>query len=307
MQVLGIIFIVFSVTCASAKPYEYSYYISTPEHFQSLAVRDGAAIVNGFNPNIRQSRGPEFIPNNPLDRRYPLNGPDFRGVMDEQDPTLRQGRVRPGFIPNERYPLNSPDFRRRMDGEFGPQFNPNERYPVYEPDLRRGTDEEYDGFNPSNIPNRRYPDFRSRSEDIPDGGLDPLFNQGDQRRQFSNSAQYPRFNQIGSYSLNQNSPDFDETYPEFGRRIRPLMPQHTGISRRASAPEKNKDREEVTTSIPCTFCGIDKVNGRDGINETDPDSETVEPRNGLVQSNAVTPANVVLPFNPPVFPYYVVA
>lgn len=272
MKVISIVVFLFSASCSVlSKPYEYSYYLSLPGHYQSLAVRDGEVTVNDIptsanvgpvNPNFRQGRiGPGFSRNPEFGRRFPINpiGPDFsRGVDD---------------IP---------------DGELDPLFNQGGRYPQGEGRAFPGTQ--------NNGPNIRGPDSR--------------------------------FNQIGPITPNQNSYNYyNRIYnepasntPEFGARLQPR-----GISRRSEEyreidETRDLEKEEVTTEAttePCSFCGVDKVNSMDGIDDNknvNPDSESVDPaivgKNNnpkiLIANNVVTPANVVFPGYSPLVPYYVV-
>ncbi|KAF7279958.1 hypothetical protein GWI33_006524 [Rhynchophorus ferrugineus] len=85
-----LITIIFSVCLATpsyvfAVPYEYSYYVSLPGHYQSLQVRDGYATTNNNNNN-----NPNSIQN-----PQPDDGPIFRRgkTVDEDSDTPNDDRL----------------------------------------------------------------------------------------------------------------------------------------------------------------------------------------------------------------------
>ncbi|ERL95327.1 hypothetical protein D910_12593 [Dendroctonus ponderosae] len=268
MHVFSIVCVLLCVACSCmAKPYHYSYYISSPNHYQTVEVNDGDVSVDGAQ-----------FPTRP-------NGPE--------NPAFRQGRG--GFggnrnpYPPGRYPSdqNEPNYRREWspnypdmhDRDFNPQFN------------RRGQ-----------IPENRGGVYH-RNNGPYEGDFDYRFNQVDpnQRRP---SFQQDNFNYYHKFQGLR-------TNPEIRNQDQASNPQYATPNQRADLTQEidessDTEKEEVTTSQPCSFCGVDRVNTRDGINgdNVDSDSEPVEPKmvggksvpTFAVDNSAVTPASVIIPY-----------
>lgn len=182
------------------------------------------------------------------------------------------------------------------------------------PPFRNGRN--YPSFQPSTF-ERQNPTLNRRPEvpfyrGIPDGQLDPLYNTpqnyqpnelrprnydpyygGQRRSEFPTSEGFTPYGKLTSDRNSQSDQEFGEE-AKFPRSAPP-------------SEDNNEEREEVTTEEPCSFCGVEKVNPKDGIDGTaDPDSEPIEPKNvGVspqppfaIANNAVTPGFGI--------PYYVI-
>lgn len=267
MHVSSIVCVLVCVACSCmAKPYHYSYYISSPNHYQTVEVNDGDVSVDGAqfptrsngleNPAFRQGRGGFGGNRNPY--------PPGRFPGDQNEPNYRRE-----WRPN--YP-DSPD------RDLNPLFN------------RRGQ-----------IPESRGRDY-PRSNRPYDGDFDYRFNEIDpnQRR--------PPFQQ-DNFNFHHTFQGL-RTNPEIRPQI-PPNPQYATLNQRADFTQEidessDKEKEEVSTSQPCSFCGVDRVNTRDGINgeNDDPDSESVEVKKTdgksgypvAMENSEVTPISVVIPY-----------
>ncbi|XP_050312894.1 uncharacterized protein LOC126747960 [Anthonomus grandis grandis] len=242
--------------------YEYSYYVSSPGHFQTLAVRDGAIVDSGQ----RHARTyPGFNNPSPVDPRQ-------FGNPSPVDPRRQfgNGETYPGFVivPNGEL---DPVFRDGPDG-------------MVQGGRASGVNPGYEQFQP------RYPEPGYQA-----GGsqYDPFLGR--------NPAFYPHH-----ANIKRKAPELQEIQET--TTIAGTLETTTLI-----IDEEGEKKEEVTTKLPCFFCGVDKVNPMDGIEGSisDPDSEPVEPKNvNPVLGGVPPPNNVVVPagfpVNTPVIPYYVV-
>ncbi|XP_066150537.1 uncharacterized protein [Euwallacea fornicatus] len=264
MQVPIFVFTLLSVTC-SALAKPYQY-----SYYISLPGQYQTLEVNDGAAVVNGIQ--------PYPARPALTNPDL----------LRQGRNRLGFNPelNRRYEPNfvrgrdepvrgreDPYFRRGGDPFFRDQelyFDQGRQYP------QNSRPFNYDPYNQGIGSSRRFPQENFNQ-------VDPYFNGG---RGFSPDR--GNFSPYGKL--------VDKSSSEFGEKIEP--------TKKTTLAEVDSTREEVTTQEPCSFCGVDRVSPKDGIDEVDPDSESVEPKNVVVPPPFAIANNAVTP--PGYIPYYVV-
>ncbi|KAL1506424.1 hypothetical protein ABEB36_005795 [Hypothenemus hampei] len=223
----------------------------------------------------------------PYQYGYYISSPGHYQTLEVNDGVRNLNPLRPNLAP-----INGPTFRQ---GRVGPEFGPN-----------RGADV-------PNFPSRRRieDDYYLRNYNNPENGI---FNQRRDPQDYPIRPDFDdRFNHYGSRGF---GPRYQEEnfYNPYGRLTldnhRAIIERRNAKNEETSENSRDVEKEEVTTTeSSCQFCGVNKVNSRDGINgqQPDPDSEPVEPKNVrrnfappfLVENNAASP-----PFNNPVVPYY---
>lgn len=186
----------------------------------------------------------------------------------QPNPPFRSGRTNPGFQPSP-FERQNPTLNRRPEVPFYRGIPDGQLDPLY------------------NTPQINY-----QPNDLRPRNYDPYYG-GQRRSEFPTTDGFTPYGKLTSNRNSQSDQEFGEE-EKFTRSV-------------PSSGENNEEREEVTTEEPCSFCGVERVNPKDGIDgAADPDSEPIEPKNvGVspqppfaIANNAVTPGFGI--------PYYVI-